>query len=485
MAEELKIIVTADTRNAVAGMKRVTTSSKVAMAAIGAAAVAIGTKAVKAANDFGRAMAEVSTITDDNEKQTAQLTDSVRAMAVAMGVDATETARGLYEVISAGVTDSAERLELLNLATKQSIAALTTQEIAVKTITTVMDAYGLSMEDSEDISDTLFTTIRLGKTRYAELAGTIGRVTAVAAPAGISFQEVGAAMAVLTKELGSTDIASTALKSSIAAMISPSQKMKGVADAVGVSIGLQALQGQGLTGVLDVMAELYQKNTQAVVDLFPNQRALIAMLSLSSKEGQKFAEAMREMEKRTGSNTIAFEKMNKSASRQFEIFNAKLNDTMIDLGEAILPSVIKAMEGLAPVMENIGKQIKDNEESWIAMAEGIGLVTTAAAGLFAALTDVGSKIGEVVGKGIFSLLRTGVTREVGQELGGALDLGAAITPEEIAATRAVVQRRREAMRTIDGGAREAVTINMGATYNQVKDPRDRLTEGAFADKVAS
>lgn len=469
MAEELKIVVTADTRQATAGMKRMTTSAKVAMAAIGAAAIVIGTKAVKAATSFGRAMAEVSTITDLNEKQTERLAETVKQMSVVMGVDAKESARGLYQTISAGVTDSTEAMELLAVATRLSIAGLTDQETVVDVMTTVMNAYGMSVKDANDISDTLFTTVRLGKLRLEDLAGSLGTVIPIAAASGIEFEEIAAAMAALTKGGLSAERSSTALRASLTAILQPSMKMQAAAKSAGFEIGMQALKGKGLTGVLAALSKLEETDAEATLKLFENKRALVGMLSLASDGAREFSVAMEGMESKVGATNTAFEKMNKSAARQFDIFSAKLNVTMIELGNAILPSVISGMEALGPAIEDVGQTIKDNEDNLTDFAEGLGFVATAATGLLGILTDVGGKIGEVGGKAVFSLLRTGLTREVGQRLGRPVSLGAAITPEEIAAAREI----------------RGTTINMGPTYVQTKDPRDRLEDGAFSQRVAS
>ena len=258
MAERLEIIITADARNAVAGFKRVTKSTetmskkvrtssrgmsqgmrRVGIAA-GVAATAIGVKAVSQAINFSRAMAEVTTITDLNASETKALTDRVREMSVAMGVDATETARGLYQTISSGVTDSTEAMELLRIATNLSIAGLTDQETVVDVLTTVMNAYGMSVEDASDISDTLFTTVRLGKIRLGELAASLGSVIPIAANVGISFEEISAAIAALTKGGLKAERSTTALRAALTAMLQPSQKMQKAAKAAGFEIGLEA-----------------------------------------------------------------------------------------------------------------------------------------------------------------------------------------------------------------------------------------------------
>ena len=391
-----------------------------------------------------------------------------------MGVDATQTARGLYQTISAGVTDASEAMKLMEIATKAAIGGLTTQEIVVDVMTTVMNAYGKSVEDASDISDTLFTTVRLGKLRLEDLAGSLGTVIPIAAASGIEFEEIAAAMAALTKGGLSAERSSTALRAALTAILQPSKKMEAAAKAAGFEIGMETLKGKGLTGVLDALSKLEEKDAEATLKLFENKRALVGMLSLASDGAREFTTAMVGMEDKTGSANTAFEKMNESASRQFEMFKAKLNVTMIELGNSILPSVISGMEALGPAIEDVGQTIKDNEDTWTDLAEGLGIATTAAVGLFGALVNIGGELGEIVGKAAFSEA----------VWGGPGGVPFTTTPELVATTKRI--RGAAAERGITPGRLgEAITINMGATYVQTKDPRERLGEGAFSDKVAT
>lgn len=493
MAEELKVVVTADTRDYILGTKKIhhatkqardemgrftrqsttgwgkfTTSAKVAAAAAAATAVIIAKKAVTAATDFGRAMAEVSTITDLDARETEQLTETVKQMSVAMGVDAKESARGLYQTISAGVTDSTEAMQLLEVATRLSIAGLAKQETVVDVMTTVMNAYGKSVEDANDISDTLFTTVRLGKIRLEELAGSLGTVIPIAAASGIEFEEIAAAIAALTKGGLSAERSTTALRAALTAILQPSKKMTAAAKEAGFEIGMEALKGKGLTGVLEALAKLEENDAEATLKLFENKRALVGMLSLASDGAREFNIAMDGMETKVGSANTAFEKMNKSAARQFDIFKAKLNVTMIDLGNAILPSIISGMEAVSPAIEDVSQMIKDNEDTWADLAEGIGIVASAAATAFSALGKFGGAIGAAAGRAapwLFARQRRGLAGEVGAEVGEAL------TPEQIRAAR---ERR----------GLPPVAVHTGANYFDAKSARDRMEEGAFSAKVA-
>ncbi|GAH37005.1 unnamed protein product, partial [marine sediment metagenome] len=249
---------------------------------------------------------------------------------------------------------------------------------------------------------------------------------------GIEFEEIAAAVAALTKGGLSAERSTTALRAALTAILQSSKKMQVAAKAAGFEIGMEALKGKGLTGVLKALTELEEKDSEATLKLFENKRALVGMLSLGSDGAREFTDAMDGMENKLGATNTAFGKMNESADRQFKMFKAKLNLTMIELGTAILPTVTSSMKALSPALEDIAGTIKDNEDTWVALAEGLGIVATAATATFSALGQVGGALGGLVGKGVGAVIErrgAGLFREtkgIGERVGGA------ITAEQVA-----------------------------------------------------
>ena len=259
--------------------------------------------------------------------------------------------------------------------------------------------------------------------------------------------------------------------------------------------------------------------------LFENKRALVGMLRLVNEDAREFTLAMEGMEDKLGSANAAFEKMNESAARQFDIFNAKLNVTLIEFGDAILPAVIEGMNKLAPSVEAIGKSIAENSDVWTGMAEGIGIAVEAGLGLLNLLNEIGKVIEKITLPSILPIVRflgkrLGAPQAAGPEelrdIAG--DVGGAITSEQIAAAKTALKdlRLREAMKRAagsqaaidraagrqgatdrDAGRQAAIdrgverrgeggtSIHTGANYFDAKSSRGRMEEGAFSDRVAS
>ena len=79
-----------------------------------------------------------------------------------------------------------------------AISTLGDLDTTTKLLVTTLNGYNLQADSAAHVSDVLFETVKLGEVRIAELAESIGHVAPIAHIAGLSLEELGAAMAVLT-----------------------------------------------------------------------------------------------------------------------------------------------------------------------------------------------------------------------------------------------------------------------------------------------
>ena len=109
--------------------------------------------AVKTVLAFEDAMAEVSTIVDTNTVNMKKLNSEILDLSTRVPKDAESLAQGLYQTISAGVTDVADAMIVLESSSKAATAGLTSTFVAVDAGTTIMNAYGKTVEEIDAIQD--------------------------------------------------------------------------------------------------------------------------------------------------------------------------------------------------------------------------------------------------------------------------------------------------------------------------------------------
>lgn len=335
----------------------------------GMAEMKIGADIIKGminpAMNFQKAMANVSTMVDDTGEQMAFLTDEVRKMSRELPQTQDDLAIGLYQTLSAGITDSAEAIEVLGIASKAATAGVTTANVAVDAITTVLNAYGLAASEAQNVSDLMFQTVRRGKTTYEELASSLGRVTSTAAVAGVDFNELSAAFATMTKKGISAEETATALNQTLLAYIKPTDQAKKAAKDLGIELSAQSLQSKGLFQSMMDLANAEGANAEALAEMFPNVRALKGTLALTAGDAEVFnkdLEAMAKASDGAGAATVAFEKMMDSSAMQMQIYENRVNDIKIAMGENLLPTVMDTLGPMLKMLELYNKMPEPLQE---------------------------------------------------------------------------------------------------------------------------
>lgn len=129
---------------------------------------ALGVASGKMAMDFESSMAKVSTLVDTNSVDMSKLQSDVEATSKKYGISASDVAEATYQAISAG-QDAGDAVGFVDQSLGLAKAGFTDASTAVDTMTTVLNAYGMSADQAQRVSDTLITTQNLGK-RFAPVA---------------------------------------------------------------------------------------------------------------------------------------------------------------------------------------------------------------------------------------------------------------------------------------------------------------------------
>ena len=353
----------------------------VKLAAIGAAPLALGTAA---AAKFGKQMAMVSTMVDEPQKHMATFTKGIKKMAVEMGEGTETLSKGLYDILSASI-EPAKALDVLAVSTRAAKAGLTDTGVAADAITTILNSYGINAENAADVSDWLFQVVRAGKTTFAELAPSIGKVSSIAANAGLSMDELGASISTMTRNGVQTENAMTAVASVIKSFINPSKEAEKEAAKLGINLSAVTLETRGLRGVFEDIAGL---PPDAIAKLFPSIRALRGVLpALGDLEG--FTKDLNDQATRTGKAGEAYDKMAATIAFAFGKIKQAGVEALRVIGEALAPDVSQYAERLQMIVKTTIKWMKENKDLIKQIAKGVVVIGT----LGSALVGVAFSIG--------------------------------------------------------------------------------------------
>jgi TP901 family phage tail tape measure protein len=158
--------------------------------------------------------------------------------------------RKLYEILEASVPPQ-KALKVLGVAMKAAKGSSSELGTTVEAITTVLNAYGLSADKAATVSDWLFAISKRGHTSFTELASSIGPIAGLAGSVGLSMNDLGAAIATMTKNGMKTEGALTTVQGLLFSFISPSKEASECARSLGFEMSLATLKSEGLSGIFE------------------------------------------------------------------------------------------------------------------------------------------------------------------------------------------------------------------------------------------
>ncbi|MAF44281.1 MAG: phage tail tape measure protein [Parcubacteria group bacterium] len=333
-----------------------------AATAAGRAMVEFGTDAVKTAGRIEASMNEVFTLLPGITKGAKdQMSQELLELSAEMGKMPEDFIGSLYNALSAGVPQE-NVFDFLKTASKSAIAGVSSTEEAVGALTTVINGYKLPVTEAANVSDTLFTIIKNGVTTMPELAANIGKVTPIAASLGVSFDEVGAAFAEMTKNLGPGKSAETGtmLKAFFNEISKAGTKSADTFERISGKSFPEFIKGGGsVAEALNMMSGEADKTGTRLTDMFGSIEAGQAALILGADNARGLGEQMEEMGKKAGATETAFQTVDQGFSRMmeklmagFEVFKVTVGQALEPLVNALMPQLMKGLKMLGALPWN-------------------------------------------------------------------------------------------------------------------------------------
>jgi len=283
------------------------------------AAVGYAAMSLKAYASFEEQLAKVSTMLDEaTMRYMPQFEKAVKKMAVAFGEGTKTIADGLYDILSASIR-AGKSLGVLRIAMETAVAGMTDTRTAADVITTVLNSYSMSADRAGYVSDIMFAIVKRGKTEFGLFAPHIGKVASLAATAGLSLEQLGIAIAFLTRGGMRARIAMSGIKAMLNTIIKSSTASKEarlIMQKYGVSLDTTTLRAIGLTGILTRLKRATVEELAILMPATPAITAFAVGLAQASKQADDLAYFMDV----GGRRTEAYEKMIGTAAfktRQF------------------------------------------------------------------------------------------------------------------------------------------------------------------------
>jgi TP901 family phage tail tape measure protein len=334
-----------------------------------AAITAVGVASVREASQFETAIAKVEGLVGVAGQELDDLAASARRLGIETGKGAQEAAEGLFVITSAGLRGS-DATEALELSLKAAAAGLGETEDIARAVSGALNAYGTDVISAANATDVIVATARAGNFETSQFAAALGRVLPFAKQAGSTIEDLGGAVALLTRTNGDAAQSVTQIAALFRAFVVPTEEAKKVLDGVGLSAQAMrdAIASQGLPAALDMLDEKLGGNREQLGRLLGSSEAASAAFQILDADSQTIAETFGVVNDAAGLTQEAFEVMQDTAANRFAVAMATAKDSLIPIGDALL-------DNINPRLAEFSQWMTDNkepiEQGFIAIFESV------------------------------------------------------------------------------------------------------------------
>ena len=312
---------------------------------------AAGVAAVKMSLDFDATFGKMQGLAGVTADEVDGLKEAVMSLSGQTARSPQELAEALYFLRSSGL-EGAEALEALEFSAKASAAGLGSTAVIADAVSSAMNAYAKSGLNAAEATDILVATARAGKAEPDQLAGALGRVLPIAAELGVSFEDVGGAVAAFSLTGNDASGSVTLLSNVLLKLLKPSQQGAEALEKVGMSTDTirQSIAENGLQATLENLRVTL--GDAGFTKFMEDAQAVTGALALTGDNLETTGKAFETVRDNAGLTGEAFDKMAGTDGFKMKQAFAEIQTAMIQAGEIIVPIVA----GIAGAIGNLAER---------------------------------------------------------------------------------------------------------------------------------
>jgi TP901 family phage tail tape measure protein len=322
--------------------KTMTDAGKKMSLAITAPLAGIGIAAVKTSVDFEKSLSTMVGLVGLTNDEVESLRGTILQLAGSTAKAPQELADAMFVVTSAGLRGEAA-VAALDQAARASAAGLGTTADIARSVAGAVNAYGAANLDAANATDVIVATARAGNFETSQFAASIGRVLPFAKQAGASLEDMGGAVALLTRTNGDAAQSVTQVASLFRAFVVPTEEAKKALEDVGMSAGTMrtAIAEQGLPAALTMLDKKLGGNREQLGRLLGSSEAASAAFQILDSDAASIAGTFGVVNDSVGMTGEAFNAAAETSGFKFQQAMVAIKTALIEIGDIISPIVVE------------------------------------------------------------------------------------------------------------------------------------------------
>ena len=353
--------------------------------------------AIRRGVQFEESLSRIVGLVGVARDQVGEWRGELRALSAATGQGPQELAEAMFFVTSAGARGQ-EALDILEESSRAAAAGLGETRTVADLVTSAVNAYGSEVLSASAATDVLTAAVREGKAEPAELAASMGQVLPIASELGVTFDQVAAAQAAMTRTGTDARTAAIQLRQILNKIIRPPEQAKETLQEYGMTMEeLRKQVGEeGLLPVLSRLREAFGDNQEAMSRVFPDVRALTGVLDIMGANVDNTRQIFDEVADSAGDAQKAFEET-ADTSRKLGRFTSSFKSLQLVIAEELNPAVGRMADEFAGVLTRVSDIIESQDD----LSEGVRQAL-----IFVRedeeVQELSRELGEMIGQGMLT-----------------------------------------------------------------------------------
>jgi TP901 family phage tail tape measure protein len=367
--------------------------------------VGVGVAATKLAMDFDDSMTKIVSLVGIGRDEVQSMRKDVLALSGQTAKSPQELAEALFVVTSAGLR-GADAMSALELSAKAGAAGLGETNDIARAVAGAMNAYGSSVVDAARATDVIVATARAGNFETSQFSASLGRVLPFAKQAGASLEDMGGAVALLTRTNGDAAQSVTQVQALFRAFVVPTEEAKKALDKVGLSAAdmRKAIAEDGLPAALTMLDKKLGGNREQLGRLLGSSEAASAAFQILDADADAIAGTFGVVADSANMTNDAFAVTAETSGFKLRAAFTSMKTSLIEFGEIIAPFVEQfavKLSSLTQSFQNLSPQVKQMIITFAAIIAVVGpvlLIVGKLIAIFGSLIIGITKVIFVVGK---------------------------------------------------------------------------------------
>jgi TP901 family phage tail tape measure protein len=362
--------------------------------------VGVGVAATKMAMDFDESMTKIVSLVGLSRDQVQEMRGDVLRLAGETAKAPQELAEALFVVTSAGLR-GADAISALEMSAKAGAAGLGETKDIARAVAGALNAYGTETLSAARATDIIVATARAGNFETSQFAASLGNVLPFAKQAQGSMEDVGGAVALLTRTNGDAAKSITQVSSLFGSFVAPSRQAEKILARIGMTAGdvRDSIGQKGLVTTLKDLDKALGGNREELGKVLGRKEAMSAAFQILDADAATVADTFGVVTDSVNMTGDAFGVTSDTASFKMQAALTGIKTSLIELGEVIAPFVAQFADKIKQLTDSfaaLSPQTKQFIVQGLAIAAAIGPVLLIVGKLITVIGGVIKVIGVLV-----------------------------------------------------------------------------------------